>query len=74
MNKREHNALSKQRRRDIINSKIGDRCLICGGTYYLTAHEKYGEKHLSFWNCTIEELKIMMNSAKFVCSALLYLS
>lgn len=64
--KQKLNAKYKQERRDIINEVIGNKCLICGGIYYLTAHEIYGNKHLSFWNCTKEELKTMVNSGNFV--------
>lgn len=46
-------ALRYQKLRDYF----GWKCVICGGNYYLTIHEKYGRPHKSLTDMTLTEVE-----------------
>ena len=50
----------------LINDTLGTKCLICGREDNLRIHQKYNKRHKELANMSFENLKIEINSDKYV--------
>jgi len=56
-NSKIQNRKVRQRKKELINKKVGDKCYFCGYTKRLVCHRKDGKKHKKFLDMNFKELK-----------------
>jgi len=55
----------REKRQTLLREKFGDKCSICGDTYYLQIHRKDGKKHKKVRDMSNAEFNALMNGDNF---------